>query len=45
MNIQINKWLENLLKEPCFLDDDKTTFFDVWFHTQILGAVSGYNRE
>jgi hypothetical protein len=42
MEITINSWLQNALREDCSLNDEKVTHFDVWFHTQML--VTGYNR-
>ena len=42
MVVTIDTWVQNALREPCTLNDDDATAFDLWIHTQMI--LTEYNR-
>jgi hypothetical protein len=42
VEVNINRWLQNVLREECTLDDNQATAFDIWLHTQMI--LTDYNR-
>jgi hypothetical protein len=40
--VNINRWLQDVLKQPCGLRDGEATEFDTWIHSQMV--LTSYNR-